>query len=169
MQTCENCGKEFATVPQLRGHKIHCRVTKTDVVELTPPTQGAKVVSATYKQLPKPIVDFLELEIPNWLDKFEIGQVWKQDFGGYGMYIKVPKEFSTEHREEDRMEWDNRSRKPKLDANGNEITKHVVYEDVRWCPIKETETVISWIKKVIKHVMENGQRKGLQIPATRIE
>jgi hypothetical protein len=166
MVNCENCGKQFATVPQLRGHNMRCRAP-----QMVNPQEQAKPVEPVtkYRELPKPVVEFLEREIPNWLNEFGIGQEWREDFGGYAIYVDVPKEYSTEYREETRIVWDNRTRKAKIDEEGNEITERVVFPDVRWHSLKDVNVAIKWLERVIANITSAAMRKGLRLPTARIE
>ena len=156
MIKCE-CGKEFETENQLRGHKLHCKPQKTDY--------------KAYKKLPKPIVEHLENTWGNWLNYFEVGQTeWKKDYGGYAIYIKVPERFSTGWYREKRVEYDNVTRAPKVDEEGNQVSKIIVHEDVRVKPLTvPVDEVKTWIDQVKKHIIDKAHQKGLKLPNTQTE
>ena len=123
----------------------------------------------SYKQLDPPIVKYLEENWSNWLNYFEIGQEYKKGYSGRGIYIKVPKDFSTEWKEEERIVYDNRTRRPKVDEKGHTMKKIVITEDIRWCSLMIPQSdVIQWIGKVYTHIITNARKKGLSLPGTGV-
>ena len=112
-----------------------------------------------YLELPQPLREHLENVFGNWLNYIEVGQEWRNDFGGYGLYIKVPKEYSTEWEEVTTPVYDNTTRK----AVGE---KKVIVPDVRWKPIKDIMEVKSWIDLVKGHIMTHAYKKGIRLPNT---
>lgn len=123
-----------------------------------------------YKQLPPPIVEHLEKTFGNWLEYFEIGQEWKEDFGGYGLYIKVPREFSTEWREEMVQKFDNKRRAPMLDEKGNTVRVKTVKKDIRWRSMAVgVPEVNKWVEQVKRNIIDKAYSKGLVLPTTGVE
>ncbi len=176
--TCSTCGKVCKNALGLSGHqRSHGAKKSLEVLKEAQPATAAAVEVQTaqeikkeepkkaeyrhdlYRQLPQPIVEHLEMTFGNWLNYFEIGQEWKEDFGGYGMYIKVPREYSTEWKEFTTIVHDNATRK----AIGE---KKEILPDVRWKPIKEVAEVKGWIDLVKQHIMNNAHQKGIRLPNT---
>jgi hypothetical protein len=89
----------------------------------------------------------------------EVGQEWRDDFGGYGLYIKVPREYSTEWQEVSTAIYDNTTRK----ATGE---KTIITPDVRWKPIKDIAEVKAWIDLVKGHIITNAYKRGIRLPNT---
>jgi len=116
--------------------------------------------------VPPPVMDHLKKTFGEWLSVFDVGVEWKKDYGGYGLYIKVPKEYSTEHREERVAVWDNSGQKQKVDENGELVWKKIVTEDVRWKPLKDVNEVIQWIDLVKEHIIKKAFQKGIMLPST---
>ena len=189
MTKCE-CGKEFKNDQALRGHKMTCKAGKVDKVkELEdrlkalekensdlkkvekeqPKELKEKVNYFQYKELPPPIVDHLEKNFGNWLNFMEIGQEWKEDFGGYGLFIKVPQEFSTEWKTEQRTKYSNKTRKPMLDKDGNTKTERFVIPDVRWKSLNDLSKAVQWLILVKEHIIKNAYKKGLSLPNTNTQ
>jgi len=119
-----------------------------------------------YKELPPPIVEYLELTFGNWLNYMEVGQEYKKGFGGYGIYVKVPEKFSTEFKREKVTVYDNRTQLPMKDDDGNTMVNEVVREDIRWCSLMDLAQAKSWLDKVKEHVITNAYKKGMQLPNT---
>ncbi len=76
------------------------------------------------------------------------------------MYIKVPKEFSSEYKVVEYPTYDNETRKMK-----GTIKKEV--EDIRWKPIKDMADVIQWIDRVKEHIMTKAYAAGIRLPSTK--
>lgn len=119
-----------------------------------------------YLELPPPVIEHLKQTFGSWLNYFEIGQEYKQDFGGYGMYIKVPKEFSTEWKSEMRVVYDNVTRSVKRDDEGKDVMVTVITPDVRWKSLKDIADTNKWISLVKEHIIKNAYNKGIQLPNT---
>lgn len=119
-----------------------------------------------YKQLPPPIVAHLELTFGDWLNHFDIGQEYKQDFGGYGIYIVVPERFSTAWVREKRVKYDNRTRKEMVDEKGNTVMQDIVHPDTRWKNLKDIDDVKKWINLVKENIINTAYQKGIQLPST---
>ena len=112
-----------------------------------------------YKVLPPPIVEYLEYNYGNWLNYFEIKQVWQKDFGGYGIQITIPKAYSTEPETRQTVIWDNRTR--------TQVgTKEVEVVDFRSCPLKDLERAKSWLDKVKNKLITDAYSKGIRLPNT---
>lgn len=119
-----------------------------------------------YKELPQPLVEYLEREYGKWLEFLEIGQRWRNDYGGYGVFVRVPKEYSTEYKEERVMVYDNRTRTAARDSDGNEITSTHVMEDIRWFNLaRGPEEAKDWLGRVKQYILSKGQQKGIRIPS----
>lgn len=122
-----------------------------------------------FDALPPPIKEHLIKTFGNWLNYFEVGQEWVKGYGGYGMYIKVPREFSTEWVEENVMQYDNAAMAPATDEHGNRITKKIVRPDIRMCPLNNMTRTIGWINQVKQHILNKAADKGLILPSTQTE
>ena len=177
--TCTTCGKSFKNALGLSGHKrshlkdkkpvdftkpveaerkIEAQVEAPQVEDVKPPEV---IPSIKYKLLPPPMVDHLEKTFGNWLKYFEVGQEYRNDFGGYAMYIKVPKEYSTEWKEIRTMKYDNETRRPL-----GEFTE--VIPDVRYVSLKDLSKAIQYVNLVKHHIIENAYRKGIRLPTTNV-
>ena len=181
MQT--ECGMEMKNLSGVKIHESRCKEcfslkagsapedkqeSKIDgeVSQLEKPVE-AEVNYQLYKQLPPPLVDHLELTFGAWLREFEVGQVYRQDFGGMALYIKVPEKYSTEWRREQRLKYDNRTRRPAIDASGQEIVLNIVTPDVRWKGVMPIEDCKKWISLVKEKIITDAYNKGLQLPNTQ--
>lgn len=173
---CTTCGKQLTNAIGLSGHmKSHKKdepkaettpVLKEEPIKETTPVRTIEAEEPAYntdswKELPPPIIDHLKLTYGNWLNHFEIGQKWKEDFGGYAMYIRIPERFSTEWKRTQTPIYDNKTRSIVGD-------KKVVIEDIRWRSLKDLAQTITWLDKVKKHVIDSAYRKGIQLPNTNI-
>src|SRR3990167_352915 len=156
--TCELCQKTFKNPLGLSGHmRSHRKKEQVEVREL--PKMESKKDFTLYKQLPPPVVKHLEQTFGNWLNYMEVGQEYREDFGGYALYIKVPKEFSTEWKKATYDIYDNTTR--------TRIgTKEVEIADERWVTLKDTTEAIKYINKVKEHIITNAYRKGIRLPNT---
>jgi len=169
---CSICGKEFknkagVSLHTLRSHPAP-KQPEPEVKQFTPMDQTAHTPEPKpeydinkYKQLPVSIIDHLKITFGNWLNYFEIGQEWKEDFGGYGLYIKVPRQFSTEWKEVEAPRYDNATMK----MVG---TDKKAIEDIRWKPLKDMADAKKWIDLVKKHIIDHAFQKGLQLPSTNV-
>ena len=119
---------------------------------------GAPIKDA-YKQLPPPIVTALEQIFGDWLKHFDVWQEWKRDFGGYGLFIRVPRQYSTEWHEEQVPIYDNATRT----QTG---LKTIVKEDIRCKSLRDFADAINWLKKVKEHIITKAYSKGIQLPNT---
>lgn len=185
---CATCSKEFKSQKALKLHQRFealeafekgqslsptTTVTTTNIPVVVsqglPQTGMAHVIAPpvvkpvdykAYKQLPPPIVTHLEKTWGGWLDHIEIGQIsWRKDFGGPGIFIKVPAAFSTEIKEVTVTKYDNATRKQLSETKA-------IQEDIRCCPLKEINEALKWIDKVKEHIVVNAFKKGLQLPTT---
>lgn len=119
-----------------------------------------------YKELPPPLVDYLEREYGKWLEFLEVGWKWRNDYGNNGLFVKVPKEYSTEYKEEKIVVYDNRTRMPARDQDGNEIMKTHVMEDLRWFNMaRGPEEAKIWLESVKQYILTKSQQKGIRIPS----
>lgn len=122
------------------------------------PVETVKV-SMGYKTLPPPVVEALERTYGNWLTQLDIGQAWRKDFGGYAIYIKVPKHMSTEWKTVTTLIYDNATKKVTGERK-DEIP------DDRWCSLKDIPEALKWLDKVKSHIMVNAYRRGITLPST---
>lgn len=162
---CESCGKCFETEKQLRGHLAYeaRRLKKMKESAMPASAQPATVPEVKapdftkYKELPPPIVEHLQRTWGNWLNHFEIGQEFKQDFGGYGMYVIVPPEYSIEH---ETVQW------PVFDNKTRTQTgfKSVVIRDIRWKTLKDLVDAKSWLDQVKEKIIRDAFSAGKQLP-----
>jgi hypothetical protein len=177
---CESCGKTFAKAAQLRGHlmgekrrnqrlqakvdSVQAEQIKVKNVKLPErPVSKIKPYDFTrYTSLPAEIQDFLKKTWGNWLNHFEIGMEDKKDFGGFAVYVRVPKEYSTEWKTVKYMKYDNATRRATGDYD-------VEVEDIRWCSLKDRQTAMQWIEKVKEHIINNAFPKGVQLPTMNVQ
>jgi hypothetical protein len=115
-----------------------------------------------YQELPPPIIKYLEENWGNWLKHFEIGQKYREDFGGYAVYVKVPRAFSTEWEKRTYQVYDNETRK----MTGQ---KEVIAEDIRWRSMKDMHEAVSWLALVKKNLITKAFQKGMQLPSTNVK
>ena len=163
MHKCESCGKECKNKRGLQMHqKTHQQVSVAAVptkVISTPAPHVEQYNTEKYKELPQPIIDHLKITFGNWLNYFEIGQEWKEDFGGYGIYIKVPEHFSAGWQRVDAPVYD--------DAQMKMVAmKKLVVPDIRWKPLRDMADAKGWINLVKKHVIDTAYQKGIRLPST---
>ena len=185
---CKRCEKEFTPEErsQYLGHNMRCAKQHQDallaqrkerleaareeeVVQNVGTTDNPDVVKSdsfiydtkAYKKLPSPIVRHLELTFGNWLNYFEIGQEWREDYGGYGIYIKIPRKYSTEWRDDTSPAYDNATRK----ITGYQKT---AIQDIRSMPMKDLPNVMKWLGIVRTNIIQNAINKGLRLPSTDI-
>ena len=122
---------------------------------------------SSYKELPPPIVECLEKTFGNWLNEgFEVGQKYREDFGGYAMFIKVPEKYSTEWKRDTTLRYDNTTRRPLTDKDGNQVRFSVVTPDERWKGLNDIQACIKWIVLVKEHIITNAFKKGIMLPST---
>ncbi len=167
MEKCTKCGKECKNHIGRIAHERYCKVSEQvaqPVVQSEQPVRNIvepvfQYNTSKYKELPKNLIDFLERTYGNWLNYFEIGQMWREDYGGYGVYVKIPKQFSTEWQEIQSPIYDNDIRK----LIGQ---KKVVIEDLRSMPMKDIPSVTGWLERIKKSVIESAYRKGFRLPNT---
>lgn len=164
--TCTTCGKTFKNKLGLSGHmRSHKQPATANIQPVAQPAEQKAEAPLydhnKYRELPAPVIEHLEKTFGDWLKHFEIGQEWKPDYGGYGMYIKIPKQYSTEWKEVTTPVYDNVLRKQVGERT-------IVQPDIRWKPIKEIADVIRWIDLVRENVTMAATRKGLVLPATNI-
>ena len=157
---CATCGKECKGEFGLKIHaKTHSEApTRTlEVLEVKPvaPTYNF----SKYKELPPPIIQHLELTFGNWLKYMEVGQEWREDFGGYALYIKVPKEYSTEWKKTTVDTYDNTTFKRKE-------AKETEQPDIRWKSLLDLSEARSWINLVKDNLIKAAYRKGIRLPNT---
>jgi len=119
-----------------------------------------------YKELPPPVVEHLEKTFGAWLNYMEVGMEWKKAFGGYAMYIKVPKEFSTEWRTQKIARYDNKTMRQAKDEEGNPVMVEVTTPDIRWKSLRDHAEAISWINLVKENILKKAYSAGLQLPNT---
>ena len=164
MNKCEKCQKEFKNKVGLIGHmrshaKDAAKPAAVETITAAPVAEKPKTDFTKYKALPPPIVEHLEKTFGNWLNYFDIGQVYKQDFGGYGIYITVPKQFSTEWTTATVTIYDNDNR-TKLREETVDVP------DTRWKSLVDLAKAKAWINLVKNNVITNAYRKGLRLPST---
>jgi len=175
MFACKNCGKEFEKETQLKGHMMTCRKSKepttlvTDVYtpesDVVEPEEEVKMDK--YLELPPPVIDWLKINFGNWLNYFPVSRTeYKKDFGGYGVRIEIPKQFSTEWKEELREKYDNITRKPAVDENGVPMRFMHVTPDIRYVSLQlEMPRVINMLERIKEHIITNAHSKGVQLPS----
>lgn len=159
---CESCGKGFETAKQLRGHLAYeARLLKRAKEKAMPagaqPTAVKTPDFTKYKELPPPIVEHLQRTWANWLNHFEIGQEFKQDFGGYGMYVIVPPQYSVEHEIVQWPVYDNKTRT----QTG---FKPVEMKDIRWKSLKDLVDAKKWLDQVREKIIRDAFNAGKQLP-----
>jgi hypothetical protein len=187
MQT--DCGLERPTQGKINQHQVHCKQCKairgekigveqeSPIEEIRPRSftvtmseANSSVVIPTavqrYKELPPPIVKHLEQVFGDWLNHFDVWMEYKKDFGGYGIYIKVPERFSTEWHREKRVQYDNITRKPIVGTDGKQVVKEVVFEDIRSKNLRDIEEAKKWINLVKEHIITHAYQKGIHLPST---
>lgn len=171
---CTTCGQECKSV---FGLKVHGRshegreavkeavtpqaVGFTATPPETPKTEPKEVKAdfTKYKMLPPPVVQHLERTWGDWVNHFEIGHEYREDFGGYMMWVKVPKQYSTEWKEIKTIKYDNATHKP--------IGEFIeVVPDVRHKSLKEISKAVQWLDLVKQHLIDHAYRKGIRLPAT---
>lgn len=178
MFACKNCKKEFEKETQLRGHMIHCNkkkakeaVDKESIGEPEPVKEEKKAKEEMYEydkymELPPPVIEWLRINFGNWLNHFEVGRTgWRRDFGGYALYIKIPKEYSTEWKKETREKYDNIRRRPATDEKGNPKRFEHVTPDIRYVSLQmQLPKVIDMLERIKNHIISNAHKKGVQLP-----
>lgn len=185
MYQCKKCLAEFGEENKFRGHRMRCKAVpsqpeaKVEAKRELPkveekPKEEVKVEVKKdeyfydrWHELPPPVVDWLKINFGGWLNHFEVGRTeYRSDFGGYGVYIKIPKEYSTEWRTEIREEYDNVRRKPKTDEKGNPIRFEFITKDVRYVSLQlEMPRVLKMLERIKEHIITNAHRKGIRLPA----
>ena len=131
--------------------------------EVTPEVK----INADFDTLPLKVKEYLLQNWGNWLNYFEVGFQERDDFvGGRGFYVKVPKEFSQEYKEEKYLVYDNATRKVKVDENGKEVSKIVATPDVRWKAMNDIPELISWLGIVKEKILTDCFRAGVTPPNT---
>lgn len=160
---CEECGKEFKNKLGLAGHKrSHDKEPTEGPAAPVRKIEKVEVINfntTKYTELPPVIIDHLKIVFGNWLNHFEVGQQWRNDYGGYGMYIKVPEQFSTEWKKVQAPIYDNLTMR--LVGQKTEII-----QDIRWKPLKDMADVVKWIDQVKHNLIDNAYRKGIRLPST---
>ena len=130
-------------------------------------TEPEKKINSDFDSLPVKIKEYLLQNWGNWLNYFEVGWEEREDFvGGRAFYVKVPREFSTEWKEETHMVYDNSTRRIKVDEKGKEVTKVVITPDIRWKAMQDTPELIRWLNIVKEKTISDCYRAGIQLPNT---
>lgn len=171
MFKCQKCNQEFKNNAGLANHENYCKAGDP-VQEIGDPTGGQVDFKATmitkegvsyntkkWEELPPPIKEHLKMNFGSWLNYFEIGQEWKKDHGGFSIYIKIPKEFSTEWKTVKNPIYDNQTMKMT-----GQVDK--VIEDIRSKPLRDMAEVVKWLIIVKRNIIENAYRKGIRLPTT---
>jgi hypothetical protein len=170
MVKCKNCGGE------MKYGSAHAKGCPTETSRVVP-TAGFVEAPETkeiegyridkWQELPPPVVEWLKINFGNWLNHFEVGRTeYKKDFGGYGVYIKIPEQYSTEWFHEQREQYDNKTRRPAVDEQGNPIRFDFVTKDIRVCSLQmEMPKVIQWLERVKEHVITHAHAKGIKLPS----
>ena len=173
MEVCTKCQKELKNKVGLIGHmRSHAKdepaapvaapqIPVEAPVARTLAPEVVKTDFTKYKLLPPPIVEHLEKTYGNWLNLFDIGQVYKEDFGGYGIYITVPKQFSTEWKEGTVVLYgEGEDFKKKLGE------KKVEIPDTRWKSLVDLSKAKKWLDLVKNNIITSAYRKGIPLPST---
>ncbi len=157
---CGECPKSES------AHMAGSCVNKTEPVK-----ESGEIDFTLYKQLPPPIVKYLEETWGNWLNHFPISRrEWSKDYDDYGIVVEVPERFSVEWHREKRQVYDNNTRRPKVDENGRPVTVMVVTKDVRLISLKVgTDKAKGWLDKVKNHIINKAFQKGIKLPNTQTE
>ncbi len=167
---CEKCGKEGIKAKGLGVHQRSCSksaekvatapvMPKARVIQ-TPEAPKAIVYDNTkYLQLPAPLIEHLKMVFGAWLEFFEIGQEWREDFGGHAIYIKVPQQFSTEWKTVEAPQYDNST----LRMVG---TKKETMQDIRWKSLRDVSEAKRWLDLVKRHIIDHAYQKGIRLPST---
>lgn len=181
MFTCKKCLVEFEEEGKFRGHRMRCKVVpsqpevKRELPEVKEevkeePKEVKKEDEYFYDRwhdLPPPVIDWLKINFGGWLNHFEVGKTeYRKDFGGYGIYVKVPKEYSTEWKTEIREKYDNIRRKPATDKLGNPLRFEFVTKDVRYVSLQlEMPRVLNMLGRIKEHIIRNAHSKGIRLPS----
>lgn len=132
------------------------RITPED--SLAPPEHNF----GKYKELPPPVVKYLDDNWGNWLNHFEIGQKYRDDFGGYALFVRVPKDYSTE--------WEMVSYPIYSNETRRQTGQQKVYkEDIRWKSLRDTAEAIKWLALVKKNIITKAFQKGMYLPPTNVK
>lgn len=165
MFQCQKCQKEFKSQRGLISHNQFCK--GAIVEEASPDTPVADVPeepvgldTQKWKQLPPPIREHLEKSWGNWLNHFEIGAEWKECFGGMGIYVHVPKDFSVEYKVLQTPVYDNATR-----TMARMVP--IEHKDIRWKSLNNIDEAKKWLDLVKKKIIDDAYAGGIRLPNTK--
>lgn len=168
---CSQCSETFDKGIKRFWHekKAHGVVNAPSIIEV-----GMKQVvlpDATKESampLPPPIEAYAKIVFGEWLDHIKVENIWKEDCGGYAINIKVPQHMSTQYKKIPKYPI-KRDEDGELDADGKlDYTKpeYIDIPDERTFALngRTMEDVKQWLDLVKKNILENAQKKGIQLP-----
>lgn len=110
-----------------------------------------------WKELPPPVQKHLERTWGDWINHIEVSQEWRDDFGGYALTIRVPKQYSTEWEQVEYLSYDNATRR----SNGS---RKIWKEDVRRCSLRDLARSVQWIDLVKNFLLVKAYSQGIRMP-----